>query len=181
MYKIIAKVLANRLKEVLPKCVSNHRLLCPIDDVNNETVAPTPSPQAVPDSPNQPPSPQVDHTIGFENAAPIIENYDSDEDSEFVDATQAIDMVQRGQDIHARDPRVIHPEIVQKDIAFLKESWANMADLEDNTVLFNDELEMDDFQPVISKASKKASRRSPKAPKSPYTTRSRGGQSKGAQ
>jgi hypothetical protein len=70
---------------------------------------------------------------------------------------------------------------VQKDIAFLKESWANMADLEDNTVLFNDELEMDDFQPVISKASKKASRRSPKAPKSPYTTRSRGGQSKGAQ
>jgi hypothetical protein len=153
----------------------------PIDDVNNETVAPTPSPHAVPHSPNQPLSPQVDHAIGFKNAAPIIENYDSDEDSEFVDATQAIDMVQRGQDIHASDPRVIHPEIVQKDIAFLKESWANMADLEDNTVLFNDELEMDGFQPVISKASKKASRRSPKAPKSPYTTRSRGGQSKGAQ
>jgi hypothetical protein len=70
----------------------------PIDDVNNETVAPT-SPQAVPHSPNQPPSPQVDHAIGFKNAAPIIENYDSDEDSEFVDATQAIDIVQRGQEV----------------------------------------------------------------------------------
>jgi hypothetical protein len=58
-----------------------------------------------------------------------------------------------------------------------------MADLEDNTELFQQDFENLEilFQPVISKASKKAARKKNVASKSPYTTRSRGGHSKGAQ
>jgi hypothetical protein len=55
-----------------------------------------------------------------------------------------------------------------------------LAELEENTNL---EIDASDepFQPVVSKASKKASKRASMAPKSPYTTRFRGGQSRGAQ
>jgi hypothetical protein len=110
---------------------------------------------------------------------PVIVSQDSPEASEFVADTQHINVHGCQDDVSSVAEDTI-PVIVQKDIEFLKNSWANLAEQEDNTNL---ELDASDepFQPVVSKASKKASKRVSMAPKSPYTTRFRGGHSRGAQ
>jgi hypothetical protein len=54
----------------------------------------------------------------------------SDTDSDYVESTQFID---EGIENIVVNEQV--PLMVQNDIAFLKESWANLAELEDQTVL----------------------------------------------
>jgi hypothetical protein len=66
----------------------------------------------------------------------------------------------------------IVPLEVQQDIDFLKQSWANMAELEDTQ-------QENPFQPVLSKSQKKAKKK--KAQQNPYTTRSRVGHFNSAQ
>jgi hypothetical protein len=139
-------------------------------------------------SPVQTPTPPVsvgqqvalENNDGFINVEDSPEINDSISDSDFVDATQDDEVGQRSPVISSSNNI---PVMVQNDINFLKNSWANMADLEDNTELFQQDFENLEipFQPVISKASKKAARKKNVASKSPYTTRSRGGHSKGAQ
>jgi hypothetical protein len=69
----------------------------------------------------------------------------STEDSEFVEATQLLEVavINQVQQI---------PPVVQKDIEFLKESWANLADLEDNYVIDPDP----DIANVANNSSKPA-------------------------
>jgi hypothetical protein len=75
----------------------------------------------------------------------------------------------------------IPPDTVQKDIEFLKESWANMAEVEDGNVDVQQGVETP-FQPVITKSQKKAMKKREAARKSsPYSTRARGGKPQGAQ
>ncbi|WJX72401.1 hypothetical protein P8452_56287 [Trifolium repens] len=75
----------------------------------------------------------------------------------------------------------IPPDTVQKDIEFLKESWANIAEVEDGNVDVQQGVEAP-FQPVITKSQKKAMKNRETARKSsPDSTRARGGKPQGAQ
>jgi hypothetical protein len=108
----------------------------------------------------------------------IIMDDDSSEDSEFVQETQVIFEKNQQLVTNAITTDSV-PEIVQRDIDFLKEYWANMADLEDGNVIKQVEAP---FQPVLSKSQKKAIRKkAAAASSSPYSTRAKGGNSKGAQ
>jgi hypothetical protein len=57
---------------------------------------------------------------------PHQEETQSNEDNEFVDATQQLDGVVQTRQV---------PLVVQNDIEFLKESWAHLVELEDNCVM----------------------------------------------
>jgi hypothetical protein len=64
------------------------------------------------------------------------ENFGNLTDSEFVDATPDVEVGQRSP-----VSQTTVPVMVQNDIDFLKDPWANMADLEDNTNLIQQVLE----------------------------------------
>jgi hypothetical protein len=96
---------------------------------------------------------QVDEFAGneIENPVAVEVNDSSSEDSEFVDATQAVHGEVLGSD-HDVDK-------TQQDMQFLKESWANIAEQEDDDLRLLAELEQDPassgFKVVASKSSKK--------------------------
>ena len=60
-----------------------------------------------------------------------VEDASSSNESEFLDATQRHDE-DIGTDMPANNNTT--PEVVLKDVSFLKESWANLAELDDNDV-----------------------------------------------
>jgi hypothetical protein len=119
----------------------------------------------------------VDTVVGNNNDLDVeipeaVEVTDSSsQDSEFVDATQ----VDQGE-LHGSDHEV---EKTQQDMQFLKESWANMAEKEDEELRLLAELEQDPassgFKVVASKASKKEKARIARnlKPASSYGTRSK--------
>jgi hypothetical protein len=91
------------------------------------------------------------------------------QDSEFVDATQ-IDVVEaQGSDQEL--------DKTQQDMQFLKESWANMAEKEDEEIRLLAELEKDPsssgFKIVASKSSRKEKARLARKTTSNYDTRSK--------
>ncbi|WJX83945.1 hypothetical protein P8452_66568 [Trifolium repens] len=97
---------------------------------------------------------QIDDVAGSEN---LIENPvdgevndSSSEDSEFVDATQVV---------HGEVGSDFEVDKTQQDMQFLKESWANIAEKEDEELRLLAELEKDPassgFKVVASKSSKK--------------------------
>jgi hypothetical protein len=92
-------------------------------------------------------------------------------DSEFVDATQIDNVEAQGSDQEL--------DKTQQDIQFLKESWANMAEKEDEEIKLLAELEKDTsssgFRVVASKSSKKEKARLARNMKtaSSYETRSK--------
>jgi hypothetical protein len=116
---------------------------------------------------------QVDEFAGNEIESPVaVEvNDSSSEDSEFVDATQAVHGEVLGSD-HDVDK-------TQQDMQFLKESWANIAEQEDDDLRLLAELEQDPassgFKVVASKSSKKEKARLNRSlkPASSYGTRSK--------
>ncbi|MCI40433.1 hypothetical protein A2U01_0061666, partial [Trifolium medium] len=71
-------------------------------------------------------------------------------DSEFVGDTQLV--IDAQQQLSTSVIQV--PDTVQKDIDFLKESWANMAELEDGNIL--EQQPEVRFQTVLSRSQKKA-------------------------
>ncbi|KAK2394248.1 hypothetical protein QL285_056102 [Trifolium repens] len=116
---------------------------------------------------------QVDEFAGneIENPVAVEVNDSSSEDSEFVDATQAVHGEVLGSD-HDVDK-------TQQDMQFLKESWANIAEQEDDDLRLLAELEQDPassgFKVVASKSSKKEKARLNRnlKPSSSYGTRSK--------
>jgi hypothetical protein len=98
-----------------------------------------------------------------DKVCPILD-VESSDDSDFSDAQMVMETQLQ-----------IPPDIVQKDIYFLKESWANMADVEDGNVEDQHRVEAP-FQTVLTKSQKKAMKKREAAGKSsPYSTRARGG------
>jgi hypothetical protein len=98
---------------------------------------------------------------------------DSSQDSAFVDATQF-----QKDDVPILDP-VVPPDRVQKDMIFLKQSWANIADLEDQDMPQVDiaptvPQQCDEgFQVQLSKQQKKAQKKLSHSSKDSYATRSK--------
>jgi hypothetical protein len=79
------------------------------------------------------------------------------------------------QEVH----QLVTPERVKKDMNFLKESWANMAENEENETRAIETLEKeiqhssDGFQLKVSKGQKKAKKRMNQSSKDSYATRSK--------
>jgi hypothetical protein len=73
------------------------------------------------------------------------------------------------------------PERVKRDMVFLKNSWANMAELEENEALHESEASpstetlnsADGFHVKLSKSKKKAHKRGVQSSKDSYATRSK--------
>jgi hypothetical protein len=72
------------------------------------------------------------------------------------------------------------PDRVAKDMAFLKESWANIADAEEGNQMNladtrqHDDLQDEGFQMQLSKSQKKAQKKLKHSSRDSYTTRSKG-------
>jgi hypothetical protein len=109
------------------------------------------------------------------NDVVLEDNIDSDssQDSAFVDATQF-----QKDDVPILEP-VVPPDRVQKDMIFLKQSWANIADLEDQDMPQVDiaptvPQQCDEgFQVQLSKQQKKAQKKLSHSSKDSYATRSK--------
>jgi hypothetical protein len=117
-----------------------------------------------------------DAAADLENNFDDVEVNDSDtssQDSAFVDATQ----FQKEDTLADMQQPILTPVRVQKDMAFLKESWANMADLEDqNNAQGNtsaSHLQEEGFQVKLSKNQKKAQKKLSQSSKDSYATRSK--------
>jgi hypothetical protein len=97
----------------------------------------------------------------------------SSQDSAFVDATQ----FQKEDTLADMQQPILTPVRVQNDMAFLKESWANMADLEDQNYAQGDtsasHLQEEGFQVKLSKNQKKAQKKLSQSSKDSYATRSK--------
>jgi hypothetical protein len=102
------------------------------------------------------------------NDVVLEENFDSDssQNSAFVDATQ----FQKEDNIEP----VMPSERVQKDMNFLKQSWANIAELEEQDTSPKDQQLGDEgFQIKVSKQQKKAQKKLSQSSKDSYATRSK--------
>jgi hypothetical protein len=98
----------------------------------------------------------------------LEENFDSDssQNSAFVDATQ----FQKEDNIEP----LMSSERVQKDMNFLKQSWANIAELEEQDTSPKDQQLGDEgFQIKVSKQQKKAQKKLSQSSKDSYATRSK--------
>jgi hypothetical protein len=98
----------------------------------------------------------------------------SSQDSEFVDATQ----FQKEDNMNTVLQPVPTPERVQKDMIFLKESWANMAEQEEHECIQAAAVEAhqtreEEFQIKLSKNQKKAQKKVVKSSNDSYATRSK--------
>jgi hypothetical protein len=102
------------------------------------------------------------------NDVVLEENFDIDssQNSAFVDATQ----FQKEDNIEP----VMPSERVQKDMNFLKQSWANIAELEEQDTSPKDQQLGDEgFQIKVSKQQKKAQKKLSQSSKDSYATRSK--------
>jgi hypothetical protein len=98
----------------------------------------------------------------------------SSQDTDFVDATQ----FQKEDNLETVIQPISTPERVQKDMMFLKDSWANMAELEEQDVLQDPVMEAqttkeDGFQIKLTKNQKRAQKKVTQSSKDSYATRSR--------
>jgi hypothetical protein len=113
-----------------------------------------------------------------------LNNIDSDSSQgSFVDATQFKSNSDQSED--EEDNAVPTPERVQKDMAFLSASWANMAEnvaeedrlyetSENNRqIVTQQQVDADGFQLQVSKSKKKTQRKLTQSSKKPYSTRSK--------
>jgi hypothetical protein len=109
------------------------------------------------------------HDNVLENNDVVLEdNFDSDssQDSAFVDATQF-------QNETVTEP-VMTPERVQKDMNFLKQSWANMAEQEEQDTSTKEQQQCDEgFQIKLSKQQKKTQKKLSQSSKDSYATKSK--------
>jgi hypothetical protein len=98
----------------------------------------------------------------------------SSQDTDFVDATQ----FQKDDIMTTVIQPISTPDRVQKDMMFLKDSWANMAELEEQEAIQANEVEAqqvthDDFQTKLTKNQKKAQKKVLQSSKDSYATRSK--------
>jgi hypothetical protein len=103
----------------------------------------------------------------------VSDDDNSSHDSAFVDATQ----FQKDDTLVEQQP-ILTPVRVQKDMAFLKESWVNMVEMEENQNIDQADtsvghLSEDGFQVKLSKNQKKAQKKASQSSKDSYATRSK--------
>ncbi|MCH99212.1 hypothetical protein A2U01_0020223, partial [Trifolium medium] len=115
--------------------------------------------------------------------AELNEELDSDrevavnslEDSSTKGSFVAVTQEDHSEEVH----QIATPERVKKDMVFLKESWANMTENEENETRLIDNLEKDPqqssdgFQVKMSKGQRKAKKRVNQSSKDSYATRSK--------
>jgi hypothetical protein len=149
---------------ILEQELNSNIVLIVDDSPKSTTPQPTPLPQPIPiaepilmlveDTPQNDysriPTPQVSHPPSFE-AVPTIEDDVSSDDSEFIDATQvkldAVTMPLVSNLVQEENC----PVIVQHEINFFKDSWANLFDQEDAALQSSAHSPVTDALPLVSK------------------------------
>jgi hypothetical protein len=131
---------------------------------------------------------QLNEDFDENNANILILEENSSQDS-FVNDTQAVDvggqLVNSGQPVQGEKSNqnsvtVPTPERVAKDMEFLKESWANMAEAEEDLQKNLEDtgqlvaIHDDGFQVQLSRGQKKAQKKIKQSSRDSYVTRSKG-------
>ncbi|WJX66185.1 [histone H3]-lysine(4) N-trimethyltransferase [Trifolium repens] len=123
---------------------------------------------------------QVDNlliTDGLVDSEVLSDEEESTQESEFVGDTPPA-VLKNTEDLSLQIVRQVPShDRIHKDMQFLKDSWANMADNEDQEKVLQDDYEADhenpSFTAVISKASKRAATTKSSTSKSIFGTRSK--------
>jgi hypothetical protein len=97
-------------------------------------------------------------------------------ENEWSDSSTQGSFVPASQLVHPKEKQsVTTPERVKRDMGFLKDSWANMVDLEENETnqIIEPVQSGDGFQVRLSKANKKAQKKKIQSSKDSHATRSK--------
>jgi hypothetical protein len=146
---------------------NNNTVLIVDDSPKSPTPLSTPIPQPIPiaepilmlveDTPHnvssQNPTPQVSHPPSLEVVS-TNEDEKSSDNSEFIDATQVMDVIPDAVTVPLvpnMAQEEVCPVIVQHEINFLKESWANLADQEDAALHSSPHSPVTDADSILGK------------------------------